>query len=69
MFVAYFQVLEVMAQDGWIERKVNNKQPTMHMGDVAGIRPSRETDEVVRRAGRSSIVRSRIDELDYEPAS
>lgn len=69
MFVAYFQVLEVMAQDRWIERKVNDKQPTMRMGDVADIRPSRETDEVVRRAGRGGIVRSRIDELDHEPAS
>lgn len=69
MFVAYFQVLEVMAQDGWIERKVNDKHPTMRMGDVADIRPSRETDEVVRRAGRSSMVRSRIDEPNHQPMS
>ena len=61
MRVAYFQVLEAMAHDGWIERKVNEKHPTFRMGDVADIRPSRETNEVVRRAGRSSIVRSRID--------
>ena len=59
-FVAYFEVLEVMAQDGWIERKVDDKYPTLRMGDPADIRPSRETDEVVRRAGRSDIVHSRI---------
>ncbi len=59
--VAYFEALEVMAQAGWIERKVDDKHPTLNMGDPADIRPSRETNEVVRRAGRSAIVRSRID--------
>ena len=69
IYVAYFQVLEVMAQEGWIERKLNDNQPTMRMGDVADIRPSRETNEVRARAGRSNIVRSRIDEPDDEPKS
>ena len=58
--VAYFEALEVMAQGGWIERKVDDKYPTLRMGEPADIRPSRETDEVVRRAGRSDIVHSRI---------
>ncbi len=62
--VAYFQVLEVMANDGWVERKLDEKLPRMRMGEVSDMRPSRETNEVVRRAGRSSIVRSRIDEPD-----
>ena len=66
IYVAYFQVLEVMAQEGWIERKLNDNQPTMRMGDVADIRLSRETNEVLRRAGRSNIVRSRIDENDTQ---
>ena len=39
------------------------------MGDVADMRPSRETNEAVRRAGASSIVRPRIDEPDHEPKS
>ena len=66
IYVAYFQVLEVMAQEGWIERKLNDNQPTMRMGDVADVRLSRETNEVLRRAGRSNIVRSRIDENDTQ---
>jgi hypothetical protein len=67
IYVAYFQVLEVMAQQGWIERKLNNNHPTMRMGDVADVRPSRETNEVLRRAGRSDIVRSRIDDNGIQP--
>jgi len=69
MRAAYLQVLEVMVHDGWVEPKVNDKYPTLHMGDVADMRPSRETNEAVRRAGASSIVRSRIDEPDHEPKS
>ena len=44
-----------MAQEGWIERKLNDNQPTMRMGDVADIRPSRETNEVLRRAGLATL--------------
>ena len=69
MCIAYLQVLEVMAHDGWVERKVDDNHPPLSMGNVADIRLSRETNEVVRRAGRSSIVRSRIDEPDDEPKS
>jgi flavin-dependent dehydrogenase len=68
-YVACFQVLEVMTQDGWVERDVDEKRPTMRMGDVADIRPSRENDEALRRAGRDNIVRSRIDQLEQEPKS
>ena len=69
MRAAYFQVLEVMVHDGWVEPKVNDKYPTLRMGDVADMRPSRENNEALRRAGASSIVRSRIDEPEDEPKS
>ena len=62
MRAAYLQVMEVMAQDGWIERKVNDKYPTLRMGDVSDMRPSRENNEALRRAGCTTLIRSRIDE-------
>ncbi|HEY2799223.1 MAG TPA: NAD(P)/FAD-dependent oxidoreductase [Chthoniobacterales bacterium] len=63
------QVLEVLVSDGWVERKIDTNYPTLRVPDMEHIRLSRETDEVVRRAGRSSVVRSRIDEPDHEPKS
>ncbi len=59
----HLQVLEVMAQDGWVERKCNGSRPALRVGnEVQQIRLSRDANEALRRVGRSSIMRSRIDE-------
>ncbi len=58
------QTLEVMAHEGWIERKIDSQYPTLRIAEVSHIRSSREDNEALRRSGRSGIVRSRIDEPD-----
>ncbi len=59
----HLQVLEVMVQDGWVERKCDNSRPGLRIGnEVQHIRLSRDANEALRRAGRGGILRSRIDE-------
>ena len=63
----HLQVLEVMVHDGWVERKCNNNRPSLRVdNDVQHIRLSRDANEALRRAGRSGILRSRIDENGLE---
>ena len=66
----HFQVLEIMVHDGWVERKLNDKLPRLCVADnIEHIRLSREGNAAIRRAGRSDLVRSRIDDLVDEPGS
>ncbi len=59
----HLQVLEAMIQEGWVERKVNEERPNLHMkGEVSQIRSSRAGNEAMRRAGRGALLRSRIDD-------
>ena len=63
----HLQVLEVMVQDGWVERKYDDSRPALRLdNEVQHIRLSRDANEALRRAGRSSILRSRIDENGAE---
>ncbi|HEY2799222.1 MAG TPA: NAD(P)/FAD-dependent oxidoreductase [Chthoniobacterales bacterium] len=63
----HLQVLEVMVQDGWVERKYNDSRPVLRVDpEVQHIRLSRDANEALQRAGRSSILRSRIDENGLE---
>ncbi len=63
----HLQVLEVMVHDGWVERKCNNDRPILRVdNEVQHIRLSRDANEALRRAGRGSILRSRIDENGLE---
>ena len=61
----HLQVLEVMIQEGWVERKLNEKRPNpcVEIG-IRSIRSGSEVKEALHRAGRSEIMRSPIDEPD-----
>jgi flavin-dependent dehydrogenase len=59
----HVQVLEVMVQDGWVERKVNERRPNPCVNPRSqSIRSGREVIEALRRAGRSELMRSPIDD-------
>ena len=61
----HLQVLEVMVQDGWVERKVNERRPNPCVDPkMQLIRSGREVIEALRLAGRSDLMRSRIDDPD-----
>lgn len=58
----HLQVLEIMVQDGWVERKVNENRPKTNINsNYQGIRSGPEVIEALRRAGRADLMRSRID--------
>ena len=59
----HLQALEVMVQDGWVERKVNENRPKTNMNfNYQGIRSGPEVIEALRRAGRADLMHSRIDD-------
>lgn len=63
----HLQVLEVMVQDGWVERKVNERRPNPCIDPkFQSIRSGPEVIEALRRAGRSDLMRSRIDDPDED---
>lgn len=61
----HIQALEAMIEEGWVERKVNENRPNPCLDtEMQSIRSGREVREALRRAGRSDLMRSRIDEAD-----
>ena len=54
-----------MIHEGWVERKVNEQRPKPCVGpESQSIRSGPEVIEALRHAGRSDLMRSRIDDPD-----
>lgn len=50
----YIQALEVMVQEGWVERKIKKKRPLIRVGNEGQryIRYTRDTEQAIEEAGR-----------------
>jgi hypothetical protein len=71
LLLQHLQVLEVMVQEGWVERKIDNRRHNPGLNPVfESIRSGPEVLDALRRAGRSDLMHSRIDDgASAEPKS
>lgn len=60
----YTQALEVMIQEGWVQRSINKKRPLIGVDNEGQryIRASSETEQALRQAEKSHLYRSNIDQ-------
>lgn len=63
LLVRYFQALEVMIQEDWVQRKINKKKPKLRMTNEGQrfIRFSEDTKKALEEKGRTDVLRSNID--------
>jgi flavin-dependent dehydrogenase len=62
LLLQHLQVLEVMVQEGWVERKIDSGRHNPRINPVfESIRSGPEVLEALDRAGRGDLMRSRID--------
>jgi flavin-dependent dehydrogenase len=59
----FIQVLEVMIQEGWVQRKLNRKRPLIQVDNEGQryIRASSETEQALEDAEKSHLYKSNID--------
>ncbi len=67
----YYQVLEVMAQEGWIKCEAKPGSQTLQIGNSGNrfIRFADATKQVLDKAGRKDLVKYNMDEAEPELAT